>query len=195
MFIPSTQAAEGYPRRAFTVYDINRMIAAEIIAEDDKIELIEGDIAVTPQKVYEQDVVRIELLMAMMRARPRDAMVAAALTVQLSEDTLIDGDIVVFPRGEFKSSPAKFGCFDDGKLLLVVEIAALNIAYDRVLKARLYARYGVRELWVIDARRRVTWIHTAPTAEGWGSIVEHGPDDILTTPALAGFAVKLCELE
>ena len=80
-------------------------------------------------------------------------------------------------------------------VLLLIEIAASSLAYDRRLKARLYARHGIREYWVIDARKSVTWIHTSPTAEGWGSIVERGPQEALTTAALPKFSIRLDELQ
>jgi hypothetical protein len=50
MNIAITRAAEGLPRRAFTVDDISRMIEAGILGEDENFELIEGDIVVTAAK-------------------------------------------------------------------------------------------------------------------------------------------------
>jgi hypothetical protein len=43
MNVAVTTAAEGFPRRAFTVDDIARMIEAGIIGEDERFELIEGE--------------------------------------------------------------------------------------------------------------------------------------------------------
>ena len=47
---------------------------------------------------------------------------------------------------------------------------------------------------MIDANKRTTWIHTGPTGETWSSIVEHGPDEALSTPALANFSIRLSEI-
>jgi Uma2 family endonuclease len=58
----------------------------------------------------------------------------------------------------------------------------------------LYAKLGVQEFWVIDANERRTFVHTGPTADGWSSILERGPDEVLTTPALPGFAFKLGDI-
>ena len=80
-----------------------------------------------------------------------------------------------------------------GEAELVIEVAASNIAYDRGLKARLYARHRVRELWVIDANARIAWIHTGPAGDGWSSIVRRGAQDLLTTSALPGFSIRLDE--
>jgi len=50
MNVVATTAAEGFPRRAFTVDDISRMIEAGVIGEDEKFELIEGEIVMMAAK-------------------------------------------------------------------------------------------------------------------------------------------------
>jgi Uma2 family endonuclease len=58
-------------------------------------------------------------------------------------------------------------------------------------RRRFDARYGIREFWVIDGDKRITWIHTGPSGDGWASIVERGSGDLLTTAALPGFSIRL----
>ncbi len=70
-------------------------------------------------------------------------------------------------------------------------IATTSLPYDRALKAQLYARYGVREFWVVDAARRTTFIYREPEGGGWRSIVERGPDEALLIPASPGFSIRL----
>jgi len=50
MIVAVTTAAEGFPRRAFTVEDVIRVIEAGVIGEDEKFELIEGEIAMMAAK-------------------------------------------------------------------------------------------------------------------------------------------------
>ena len=61
-------------------------------------------------------------------------------------------------------------------------------------KARLYARHGVRELWVVDAVRRVTFVHQGPRGEGWRSVAERAPDEALTVAALPEFSMRLATI-
>ena len=71
-------------------------------------------------------------------------------TFHLSADTYLAPDVVVYPRTsglEALSGPS---------VLLVVEIADSSLRYDSTSKAALYASFGVRELWVIDAVKRAT---------------------------------------
>ena len=66
--------------------------------------------------------------------------------------------------------------------------------YDRKLKSKIYARYGVRELWVIDAVQRRTLIHRGPSGDGWDRITEHGPEFVLTIADVPGFSQRLDEI-
>jgi Uma2 family endonuclease len=65
------------------------------------------------------------------------------------------------------------------------------------LKARLYAIHGVTELWVVNARERVTAVHRGPGSDGWGSIAARSPDETLVPAAqgLAHFGMRLGEID
>jgi Uma2 family endonuclease len=54
-------------------------------------------------------------------------------------------------------------------ILLVVEVAETSERYDRRTKAPLYARFGLRELWIVDLNR--SWItrYLDQTPEGYGT--------------------------
>jgi Putative restriction endonuclease len=81
-------------------------------------------------------------------------------------------------------------------VLLVVEIADSSRGYDRGRKAVLYASFGVRELWVIDAVKRATRVFRKPSAEGYGETLDFGESDLLTPEfAPPEFALRLDELE
>jgi hypothetical protein len=133
--------------------------------------------------------------MAMIRAQPNDLVVGAAATIQFAQDVLLDVDIALFTRSALVESDANFCQISAGGFLLAVEVADLDLAYDKQLKARLCARHSVREFWVIDANERIAWIHTGPSGEDWASIVERGPNEVLATPALPRFSIKLGDIE
>jgi Uma2 family endonuclease len=80
--------------------------------------------------------------------------------------------------------------------MLVVEIADSSLRYDVGRKAALYASFGIRELWVIDAVRLTTRVFREPAADGYRDTRDLGPQDRLV-PLLApqAFAPRLDELE
>jgi Uma2 family endonuclease len=195
MNVAVTTAAEGFPRRAFTVEDISRMIDAGIIHEDEKFELIEGEIVMMAAKGIVHERIKSALLIAVARALPDDLTMGVEVTLRLTDTIMLEPDIAVFPKGVFKKSSAGFAQLDPGEARLVIEVAVSSLAYDKGLKARLYARHRVQEFWVVDANERTTWVHTGPNGDGWSSIVKCGPQDALTTSALPSFSIKLGEID
>jgi Uma2 family endonuclease len=195
MNIAATTAAEGLPRRVFTVDDISRMIDAGIIHEDEKFELVEGEIVMMASKGIAHELIKSAMNIAVVRALPDHLTMGVEVTLRLSDTVMLEPDIAVFPRDLLTRSSTGFARLEPGEAHLVIEVAATSLAYDKGLKARLYARHRVRELWVIDASERTTWVHTAPSRDGWSSIVKRGPQDALTMPALPGFSIRLGEID
>jgi Uma2 family endonuclease len=195
MNVAWTRAAEGLPRRAFTADDLRRMIDAGIIGEDERIELIEGEFVVMAAKGYSHEFVRAALTELLSDARPKGIRVTSEPTLQFQDNVVVEPDIAVFPRDSFAPSKAGFVQLSQGSVLLLVEVAVTSLHSDKTRKAPLYARQGVRELWVIDANERKAWVYTGSSPEGWSSVVEIGPDDELKTQSIPGLIVKLGELE
>ena len=194
MNVAVTTAAEGFPRRAFTVEDISRMIEAGIIHEDEKFELVEGEIVMMASKGIAHEQIKSALTIAVARALPDHLTMGVEVTLRLTDTIMLEPDIAVFPKELFKKSSAGFARLDPGEAYLVIEVAVSSLAYDKGLKARLYARHRVREFWVIDANEGITWVHTGPSGDEWSSVVKRAPEDALSTSALPAFSIRLGEI-
>jgi Uma2 family endonuclease len=194
MNVTATTAAEGFPRRAFTVDEIGRVIEVGVIGEDERFELIEGEIVMLAAEGVAHERIKSGLNIAVVRALPHDLTVGVAVTLRLTDTVMLEPDIAVFPKELFKKSSEGFAQLDPGEAQLVIEVSASSLTYDKGLKARLYARHRVREFWVVDANTHTTWVHTGPNGDAWSSIVTRGPQDALTTSALPGFSIRLSEI-
>jgi Uma2 family endonuclease len=190
-----TRPADGLPRRVFTVDDVRRMVDAGVLGEDERFELVEGDLVMMSAKGYAHELIKSALNIALARSLPGGMTMGVEMTLQFDDNTILEPDLAVFRRRSLIKSGANFSHVSSGELLLAIEVAASSLAYDRGLKARLYARHRVQEFWVVDANERITWMHTGPTSASWSSIVKRGPDETLTTPTLPSFAIKLSEIE
>jgi len=195
MNVAWTRAAEGFPRRAFTVADVQRMLDSGIIAEGERVELIKGELVVMAAKSVAHDNVQNALNLLFAKVVPAGLYVGNSSTLQLTEEVLVEPDLAIISRGLYKRSAKGFARPRADDVLLVVEIAVSSLAYDRDVKAQLYAEHGIPEYWLIDANERTTWVHKGPSAGNWASIVKHGPEEILTTPALPGLAIKLSAID
>jgi len=116
--------------------------------------------------------------------------VAQETTFRLSDDTYLEPDVVIYPRA------TKIRELTGANALLVVEIADSSLRYDIGRKAALYASFGIRELWVIDAVRLTTRVFREPAADGYRDARDFSPADRLTPLAAPeAFALRLNELE
>ena len=106
MNIAVTRAAEGLPRRAFTVDDISRMMEAGIIGEDENFELIEGDLVVMAAKHIGHDGIKNALVMALAKVAADGVYVAVENSLQLAKDILVEPDITVIAQSVY-SGPRK----------------------------------------------------------------------------------------
>jgi Uma2 family endonuclease len=119
MNVAVTTAAEGFPRRAFTVEDISRMIEAGVIREDEKFELIEGEIVMMAAKGIAHERIRSPLIVAIVRALPDHLTIGVGVTLRLTNTIMLEPDIAVFPKELFRKSTTGFAQLDPGEAHLV----------------------------------------------------------------------------
>ena len=182
-----SRAAEGFDRRAFTVDDVLRMQEAGILADSERFELIDGEIVMMQAKGPLHETLKSALNMHIARALPERLWLGVESTIYLTEDTLVEPDLVIYPR-KFSATGPK-----GSDVVLAIEVSASSLAYDRGFKARLYARHKFQQYWVVDAFNRTTYQFSDRHGATWRRRVERGPDETLTHSALPGFSIRLSD--
>jgi Uma2 family endonuclease len=186
---PTTRAAEGLPRWSWSVSEIERLAAGGYFREDDRFELVGGEIVPMSPKGRRHELIRGDLAYHFTRAAPNSVFVISEPQFNLAEDTYTVPDVLIHPKA-IKTPDVR------GKdALLVVEVAETSLAYDRGMKARLYAFHGVREYWVINAATLVTAVHTGPSATGFGEIRVIGPDSSLSPSLIPALTISLATID
>ena len=159
----TTQEAEGLPRRRWSVAEIEAMVATGVIDEDERFELIGGEVVPMSPKGARHELVKIALNRFFQRAAPDHLEVAPETTLRLDKDTFVGPDFCVFPRG------LDLKVLNGAAVLLAVEIADTSLAYNMGRKSRIYAAHGVREAWVINANTLVTRVFRQLAQRGYKS--------------------------
>lgn len=133
--------------------------------------------------------VKETLARLLVRSLPDTLGLGVERTIFLSPTTALDPDISLF------EALHKAEMIDGPRLILAIEVSHSTLAYDKGLKAQLYARYGVAEVWVVDVARRSTIVHRAPRPDGTWSTIETWTEDVaLVHPAVPGFSLRLADL-
>ena len=186
----ATRGAEGLPRWRFTVADVEAMVEAGILDEDERVELIRGELVPMSPKGSRHEVLKVALNRHWLKLCPDEVQIAQETTFRLSADTYLEPDFMLYP-----SDVGLVGIKGEN-VLLVVEVGDTSTRYDRGRKARLYAQFGIRELWAIDAAKMTARVFRGPSEEGYRETADFSAADAMT-PALApeAFALRLDRLK
>lgn len=150
--------------RLWTVDEYERMIACGVIKEDDRIELIEGEI-LQMSPIGSRHAAAVDRLAALFFESLRGrCIVRVQNPIQLPPRSEPQPDLTLLrPRDDFYAS-AHPGAAD---VLLAIEGADASLEYDRQVKIPVYARHGVIEAWLLDLEHDVVIVHREPRQDGY----------------------------
>ncbi|NJL67880.1 MAG: Uma2 family endonuclease [Oscillatoriales cyanobacterium RU_3_3] len=66
------------------------------------------------------------------------------------------------------------------EIYLIIEVADSSLAYDREVKAQIYARSGIADYWVLNVCDRQLHVFREPTADGYQSEVVMGENESIS---------------
>lgn len=162
-------------RRQFSIQDYHQMVVAGILTEDERVELIQGEIVqMSPIGVRHASCVN-RLLKLFLQSLGDRATVIVQNPVILSNLSEPQPDLALLkPRDDFYAA----GHPQPQDILLLVEVADTTIESDfaertlreRTIKIPLYASSGIREVWLVDVNELVVEVFREPTANSYQSI-------------------------
>ena len=149
------------PRRLFTVEEYHLMAQAGVLSEDERVELVEGEVVLmTP--IGSRHAACVKRLNRLFSTRAgAKAVVGVQDPVTLGAYSEPQPDVALLkPRADFYAS-AHPGPED---VLLVVEVSESSAAYDLEVKIPLYARAGIPEVWLVDLDAREIRVYREPAS-------------------------------
>lgn len=180
----TTVAARPLTHR-WTRAQYERMIEAGVLDEEDRVELIEGEIvAMSPQGSRHAAAIRL-VHRALRAAYPDDYLVDVQLPLALGEASEPEPDVAVV-----KGDPRDFIDTHPDTAVLVVEVAESSAGFDRTRKQVLYAQHGIGEYWLVDleAEHMEVYRHPAGTQYEEKTTLHRG-DEIMPPESSTSIAV------
>lgn len=160
------QSIESLPVMArhwkLSVRDYRRMAKAGILREDDRVELIEGElIAMTPIGAPHAGLAnRINKLFAPRLIERATLCIQNPIHLGKHSEPQPDFALLRYRADDYIGA---LPVAED--VLLLVEIADSSGRYDRKIKIPLYARHGIAEYWIVDLKKRCIEVHLDPDRE------------------------------
>ena len=179
--------------RAFTVGEYYRMAEAEILTEEDRVELLAGQI-VAMSPIGSRHAACVDRLNGLLHRQPEQAFIVRVQSpIALDAYSEPEPDLVLLrPRADFYAA-AHPSAVD---VLLAIEVADTSADYDREVKLPLYAQAGLPEVWLIDPRVRGGRIevYARPQGGAYQQRVKVAADATLTSPTIPPLALAAADL-
>lgn len=180
--------AQEITRRRFTVHEYHRMAEAGILHEDDRVGLIEGEIVeMTP--IGSRHFACVNRLNKLLIQQVGDsAVVHVQNPVRLADLSEPEPAIALLRlREDFYAE--KYPTPED--VLLLIEVSDTSLRYDQEIKLPLYARAGVREVWIVDLSGEAVERHTEPAGDGYRLVRRAYRGETLESVALPALALSV----
>ena len=183
--------AVAFPRKRFTVEEYHRMGEAGILHEDDRVELIDGEI-IEMSPIGKHHAACVKRLIAHLTEQiGRRAILGAQDPLQLSNYSEPQPDITVLKfREDYYAE--RHPIPDD--TLLLIEVADTTLAYDRGVKLPRYASTGVPEVWIVNLPDDVIEVYRQPGTSGYGGTQLARRGEVLTLPGIANTHVRVDDI-
>jgi Uma2 family endonuclease len=176
------------PRHLFTVDEYYRMYEAGIFSQDDRVELIDGEIVeMSPiGSNHAACVLRLNaLLNRLIGAR---AFVSVQSPVRLGKRTEPEPDIALLaPRDDYYAS----GHPEPADLLLIIEVADTSLSYDLDMKAPRYARAGIAEYWLVDLPGEAIEVYSEPGKSRYQQATRFERGETIASQTLPGLTLDV----
>jgi Uma2 family endonuclease len=149
----------GILRRQFSEADYALIRETGILAEDDRVELLDGEVYVMSPIGPSHVALVNRLNKVLIRQLGDDAIISIQNPVQLDDYSEPQPDVAILsPRDDYYAEALARP--DD--ILLIIEVADTSLDYDREQKLPRYAASNVAEVWIIDVERQTIEQYTQP---------------------------------
>lgn len=162
------------PRRLFTVDEYHRMAKAGVFRDDERVELLDGEIvpmnAIGSPHAWCVTRLTEELVPLIGTLR-----VSVQNPVDLNRHAEPEPDFAVFRRDVPQNRHPR-----STDILLIVEVADSSITKDRGQKRSMYARARVQDYWIVDLKGDRIEVYREPGARGYRSTTLLGRGDTIS---------------
>jgi Uma2 family endonuclease len=141
-----------------SVDQYEQMIGTGILSENDRVELIRGEI-LDKLPIGDAHVKVVNRLNRVFTKLLEESITVSIQNPLVLADSEPEPDVAIYTRrSKGKARPAD--------VHLVVEVADTSLEFDRTVKLPLYAEAGIRELWIVNLPDQHVEIYREPQLDG-----------------------------
>jgi len=167
--------------KRWTADEVWRMVEVGLLDEDDRYELIDGELlAVSPQGEGHARVIEVLTRLLVLAYTPMGWTVRVQMPTGGIPDAIPEPDLAV----RRPLPPDQGSAPRPDQTVLLIEVAVTSHRRDR-RKSAIYAAHGASEFWLVDLVRREVLVHRLPLESGdWGRVTAAGAEDRIALPGV-----------
>lgn len=187
--VPERAKASGYMRLRFTVDEYLALGAAGILAKEERVELLDGEI-IQMAPIGNRHRNSVNWLADLMgEAFGGRAMVQVQGSIQLDDASAPQPDIAVIRRGSIN----EIGPVLPSDVYLLVEVADSSLEFDLGEKLARYAAAGIPEVWVANLRAGELVVNTEPAGTTYANVRIVPLDGVVSPQAFPDVALAVAD--
>ncbi len=176
------------PAHRFTVAEYYAMAEAGILHEDDRVELLAGEVVQMVPIGSRHNAVVDRLNQLLVSQAGGNTIVRTQGSIRLDDHSEPQPDVTLLrPRPDFYANAHP----GPGDVLLIVEVMQSSADYDRSVKIPVYARAGIPEVWLIDLDADTVEVFQSPDGALYRDLTPQLRGDAIAVPGLPGIAVPV----
>ncbi len=160
-----------------TLAEYHRLAAQGNFTAHERVELIAGHLQSMSPKGTRHTVCCMNLLQLLIPHLPQDWILRCQDPITLPGESEPEPDGVIVQTGNYLAAHPT-----PKDIILIIEIADTSLAYDRDIKAPLYAQAGIGNYWLINLVANQLEIYTEPNQFGYQSHVIYQPNQTISLP-------------
>ncbi len=172
--------------RRFTRKEYDLMVERGIIEEDEKVELLRGQIVPMSPIGSRHTKLMIWLTQRLIRGLDESYEVRPACPFAADDYSEPEPDLAVRKQDDRRDHP--------DELLLVIEISDSSLRKDRGLKQAIYAASAVPEYWIFDVQHDLVEVYTRPRGEAYEQLQTLRAGDVLRPTQIPELAIAIDEV-
>ena len=174
-----------------TTQQYHLMHEAGVFPHGDRLELINGEIREMSPIGRKHGACVNRLVTTFTQKLGVRIILSVQNSIRLDDNSEPQPDLAILkPRDDFYEA----GLPTPDDILLIIEIADSTIAYDREIKAPLYAAAGIPEMWLFDVNKKAIEGYSQPSANGYKLIRRYDESDTLSMLAFPDVTFNWNEL-
>jgi Uma2 family endonuclease len=178
------------PRRLLSVEEYYQLNRAGVLREDDRVELIEGEM-IEMAPIGGPHIHLVNLLNKLFATQLGDhGFVSVQNPVILPPRNAPQPDLAILAPSSIASKEVPRA----QDVLLLIEVAHTTADYDRDVKIPIYARHGIIEVWLFEVEAQRLSIYLEPAARGYQRQLRPAHDETVSPSLLPSVKISLADL-